>query len=152
MRLLFCYSPAGGGMPPKGMDPVICRACWAAGGIFKPVPVEEEENFSTLIWKLIHKQDWQTHLHLKQTFRQPSHELQTACCAKVDASPLQLIIVQKRTSRGRIWTFCDVSHLHGTSCQLKPVQLLQRLLCTLCICKLQRIKSLKTEAGSEHWF
>lgn len=26
-------------MPPKGMAPVIWRACWAAGGIFRPVPV-----------------------------------------------------------------------------------------------------------------
>lgn len=33
-------SPGGPEMFPKGMDPVICRACWAAGGIFRPVPVE----------------------------------------------------------------------------------------------------------------
>lgn len=31
-------SPGGPPMVGKDMDPVICRACWAAGGIFRPVP------------------------------------------------------------------------------------------------------------------
>lgn len=38
-------SPGGPPMFGKAMEPVIWRACWAAGGIFSPVPVERETNF-----------------------------------------------------------------------------------------------------------
>lgn len=43
-------SPAGAPMPPKGMEPVICRACWAAGGIFRPVPVDGKKSCFAQDW------------------------------------------------------------------------------------------------------
>ena len=75
--------------------------------------------------------------HLGLTLCQPSHKLQTPCGSQVDASPLQLVIVQEGAGRGRVSALCHVTHLHGPSCQFKTIQLLQGFLCTFRICKLK---------------
>lgn len=72
-----------------------------------------------------------------QTFSKSSHELQSSRGAEVDAGPFQLIVVQERACGGGVRALRDVAHLHWPAGQLKAVQLLQGLFCTLGICKLE---------------
>ena len=73
---------------------------------------------------------------LTLTFCQTGHELQASRGSEVDAGALQLIRVQEGGGAGGVAPLSHMTHLHGPAGQLEPVQLLQGLLGTLCVCKL----------------
>ena len=77
------------------------------------------------------------HLH-PGPFGQFEHQLQPSRRPQVDTRPIQLVRIQNgRPLLLQIQSFRHIPDFHGSTCQLKPVQLLQRFLSVFAIMELR---------------
>lgn len=71
------------------------------------------------------------------TLCESGHELQAPGGSEVYSGPIQLVVVEERGGGRVVVPIGHMTDLHGSTCQLEPVQLLQSFFSTLCFCKLR---------------